>query len=88
MIYLGKTRHKASFIGSGSALFLASNGKRYRPNKLTDMAVSYVKLAGLKRGGACNLFRHATATIVLDNGAELRHVQEILGHADISTTQI
>lgn len=52
------------------------------------MVGRYVKLSGMKRGGACHLFRHATATIMLDNGAELRHVQEMLGHADISTTQI
>ena len=87
-LYLAKVRPMASFIGSGSALFLTHYGKRFRPNQLTELASCYVKLAGLKRGGACNLFRHATATTMLDNGAELRHVQEMLGHADISTTQI
>jgi integrase/recombinase XerD len=86
--YLGKVRPRISFINSGSALFLANNGKRFRPNKLSDMVSRYVKLAGIKRAGSCYLFRHATATTMLDNGADLRHVQEMLGHADISTTQI
>jgi len=86
--YLSKVRPRISFIGSGSALFLANNGKRFRPNKLSDMVSRYVKLAGIKRAGSCYLFRHATATKMLDNGADLRHVQEMLGHADISTTQI
>ncbi|MCP4984800.1 MAG: tyrosine-type recombinase/integrase [Colwellia sp.] len=87
-LYISKIRPMISFIGSGSTLFLANNGKRYTPNKLSEMASRYVKLSGIKRAGACHLFRHATATTMLDNGAELRHVQEMLGHADISTTQI
>jgi integrase/recombinase XerD len=86
--YISKIRSNIAFIGSGSTLFLSNNGKRYRPNQLSDMVSRYVKLAGLKRAGACHLFRHSTATIMLDEGAELRHVQEMLGHADISTTQI
>jgi integrase/recombinase XerD len=86
--YLSKVRPRISFISSGSALFLANNGKRFKPNKLSDMVSRYVKLAGIKRAGSCYLFRHATATTMLDNGADLRHVQEMLGHADISTTQI
>ncbi len=86
--YLSKVRPRLSFINSGSALFLANNGKRFRPNKLSDMVSRYVMLAGIKRNGSCYLFRHATATTMLDNGADLRHVQEMLGHADISTTQI
>jgi integrase/recombinase XerD len=81
-------RPRISFIHSGSALFLANNGKSFKPNKLSDMVSRYVKLAGIKRAGSCYLFRHATATSMLDNGADIRHVQEMLGHADISTTQI
>jgi len=76
---------RISFIGSDSALFLANNGKRFRPNKLSDMVSRYVKLAGNKRAGSCYLFRHATTTQTLDHGADLRHVQEMLGHADILT---
>jgi integrase/recombinase XerD len=79
-------RPRISFIHSGSALFLANNGKRFKPNKLSDMVSRYVKLAGIKRAGSCYLFRHATS--MLDNGADIRQVQEMLGHADISTTQI
>ena len=87
-LYLTKVRPHFAKISSGSTLFLANNGKRYKAGKLSEMVGRYVRLSGMKRGGACHLFRHATATIMLDNGAELRHVQEMLGHADISTTQI
>ena len=69
-------------------MFLNDNGCRFRVNALSDMASRYVRFAGFKRAGSCHLFRHSTATIMLDNGADLRHVQEMLGHADISTTQI
>jgi len=86
--YVSKIRPQLAFIGTGDTLFLANNGKAYLPNKLSEMAARYVKLAGIKRTGACHLFRHATATAMLDNGADLRHVQEMLGHASISTTQI
>jgi integrase/recombinase XerD len=87
-LYVGKIRPMMAFPGSGNTLFLANNGKRYLPGKLSDLAARYVKLAGLNRPGACHLFRHATATTMLDNGADLRHVQEMLGHASITTTQI
>lgn len=52
------------------------------------MASQYVKLAGFDRSGACHLFCHNTATTMLDNGADLRHIQEMLGHASILTTQL
>jgi len=86
--YISKIRPMFASIGSGKALFLANNGKRYMPGKLSDMASQYVKLAGFNRTGACHLFRHNTATTMLDNGADLRHVQEMLGHASILTTQL
>ena len=81
--------HKiAPSYNAGNTLFLANNGKAYKPGKLSEMVSRYIRLAGIKRFGACHLFRHITATTMLDNGADLRHVQEMLGHASISTTQI
>jgi integrase/recombinase XerD len=76
------------FIGSGRSLFLANNGKRYVPGKLSDIASQYVKLAGFDRTGSSHLYSHNTATTMLDNGADLRHIQEMLGHACILTTQL
>ncbi|MCH2192159.1 MAG: tyrosine-type recombinase/integrase [Gammaproteobacteria bacterium] len=86
--YLTKLRPKLATLQSGSALFLNDKGTRYRACALSDMASRYVRFAGFKRSGSCHLFRHATATIMLDNGADIRHVQEMLGHADIASTQI
>jgi len=87
-LYLHKIRRKYARINSGGALFLAKNHQRFTPNKLSDMVSKYVKESGAKRAGSCHLFRHSTATEMLNNGAGLRDVQEMLGHADISTTQI
>ncbi|KFZ35940.1 integrase [Shewanella mangrovi] len=86
--YLAKLRPGLSSISSGSALFLNDLGKQFKANALSDMASRYVRLAGFKRAGSCHLFRHATATIMLDNGADLRHVQEMLGHASNTSTQV
>ena len=88
IFYLTKLRPQLATITSGSALFLNDKGSRFRVNALSDMASRYVRLAGFKRAGACHLFRHSTATIMLDNGADLRHVQEMLGHVNITSTQV
>ncbi|WP_462180466.1 tyrosine-type recombinase/integrase [Pseudoalteromonas gelatinilytica] len=72
--YIGRFRPMFASIGSRRALFLANNGKRYVPGKLSDMASQYVKLAGFDCTGACHLYRHNTATTMLDNGADLRHI--------------
>lgn len=48
---------------------------------------NYFDRAGITKVGACHLFRHTMATAMLDNGADLRHVQEMLGHSMIVTTQ-
>lgn len=86
--YIGKIRPMFAFIGSGKALFLANNGKRYIPGKLSDMASQNVKSVGFDLNGAYYLYRHNTATTVVDNGADLRHIKEMLGHASILTTQL
>ncbi len=69
-------------------LFLTNTGDPFTPNRLTQLVRNYVDAAGVGKRGACHLFRHTMATIMLENGADIRFIQEMLGHAELSTTQI
>lgn len=71
-----------------SALFLNPDGSVPTVDALTWRARRLLKRAGVQKPGACHLFRHTMATEMLDRGADLRYVQEMLGHASIGTTQI
>lgn len=87
-LYLTHIRPQLVGLHSGNTLFLNNKGVKYREHQVTRMASKYVRRSGVAKSGACNLFRHSTATLMHENGADLRHVQEMLGHADISTTQV
>ena len=52
-----------------------------------DITQHTLQTLRMRKRGACNQYRHAAATHMVDNGADIRHVQSFLGHADISTTQ-
>lgn len=68
-------------------LFLNQYGQPLSPDGLSWRVRDYFKQAGIAKRGACHLFRHTMATAMLDNGADIRHVQEILGHGQITSTQ-
>ena len=70
------------------ALFLTSMGESFLPNRLTQLVRNYVKAAELGKSGSCHLFRHTAATLMLEGGADIRYIQAMLGHAELSTTQI
>jgi integrase/recombinase XerD len=61
-------------------LFLSQGGKPLSPDYTGHRLRRHLDAAGIARRGACHLFRHATATTMLDNGADIRCVQEMLGH--------
>jgi len=69
-------------------LFLSNQGDTFSPNRLSQMVREYVDGAQLGKSGACHLFRHTMATLMLENGADIRFIQAMLGHAELSTTQI
>lgn len=68
-------------------LFLNQYGRPLSPDGLSWTVRDYFRQAGIEKRGACHLFRHTMATAMLDNGADIRHVQEILGHSQITSTQ-
>jgi integrase/recombinase XerD len=69
-------------------LFLTAEGTCFSPNRLTQLVRTYVDRAQLGKRGACHLFRHTMATLMLEHGADIRFIQQMLGHAELSTTQI
>ncbi|MCW8966255.1 MAG: tyrosine-type recombinase/integrase [Candidatus Pacearchaeota archaeon] len=86
--YLKELRPRLASMASGVALFLTETGQRMKPHKVTDMVTKCVIRSGIDKKGACHILRHATATEMLRHGANIREVQEMLGHSDISSTQI
>ncbi|MBB3062436.1 site-specific tyrosine recombinase XerC [Microbulbifer rhizosphaerae] len=69
-------------------LFLEPNGQPMTSDKLSRLVARYITRADLGKTGSCHLFRHTAATLMLENGADLRFIQQLLGHKQLSTTEI
>lgn len=82
-------RGRATFRQQESkALFLNRRGNRLTRQGFWGIVKKYAKLIGLENSMTPHTLRHSFATHLLEGGAPIRHVQELLGHASISTTQI
>ena len=86
--YLSEWRPQRPRAGHSNNLYLSEKGYPLRSTEIGQKIRDYKKKAEIGKSGGCHLFRHAMATHMLDNGADIRHIQEMLGHSSLSSTQI
>jgi len=75
-------------IDDRDTLFLTWRGHRLDKHWLGHNVRRYIERAAVDKVGSCHLFRHTCATLMLENGADIRYIQRLLGHALLSTTEI
>jgi integrase/recombinase XerC len=86
--WLNEARTELSSSQSGEALFLGSRGKRIDPRVVRQVVYEAMQALGSNKKMGPHALRHSAATHLLEGGADLRTVQEILGHSSLATTQI
>lgn len=87
--YIQDVRSRFACGRDEGEVFLGETGEALSPEYLTHrIGQMYVAKAELGKRGSCHLFRHTMATVMLEGGADVRHVQEMLGHANLRNTEI
>jgi len=86
--YIEESRPHLASEPDEQYVFVSNAGERFALDHLSDVVRTYVDAAEIGKRGACHLFRHTMATLMLEGGADTRFIQAMLGHADLKTTQI
>src|SRR5262249_35902206 len=69
-------------------IFVTAWGDNFNPDAITRLIHKYIKQANIGKSGSCHIFRPTCATLMLEGGADIRYIQQLLGHEQIETTQI
>ena len=88
LVYLREVRPKLDKSGKALEFFLSRTGKALTRERIWMIVTEAARIAGIEKEIYPHMLRHSFATHLLSHGADLRVIQEMLGHADISTTQI
>jgi len=86
-LYLHEARPKLA-PSTQAILFVTKNGRRFAGTNMSYLISRYGRKAGLKKGTNPHALRHTCATHLLQGKADIRHIQEMLGHASVATTQL
>ncbi|CAN5291743.1 N/A [soil metagenome] len=86
--YLETARPRLEIEVGERALFISGYGTRLNPNYVGNWVKRAMRAAGIEKPGSCHLLCHTCATHMHDNGADIRFIQQLLGHARLETTQI
>jgi len=86
--YLNDVRPQLVAVRDEGFLFLTAHGDSLTDDHLSGAVKDYIEQSGVHTKGSCHLFRHACATHMLENGADTRFIQALLGHSSLATTQV